>query len=137
MDTYATYDAMKREQQGRVHGSPMSSGRSGNALATLLAQARRPAVAQATDPGPAGAEGPPLSCSGQEQSGGRGLPGSSGRSGNALATLLTQARRPAVAQATDPDPAGAGEGPPPSCSGQGQGGVRGLPRVSDAVTLAA
>jgi NAD(P) transhydrogenase len=34
---YATYDAMKRKQQGRVHGSPRSSGRSGNALATLLA----------------------------------------------------------------------------------------------------
>jgi hypothetical protein len=85
MDTYATYDATKREQQGRAHGSPMSSGRSGNALATLLAQARRHAAAQATDPGPAGAA----------------------------------------------------EGLPPSRSGQGQGRVHGSPTVSDAVALAA
>ena len=120
MDKYATYDAMEREQQGRVHGSPSGSGRSGNILATLLAQAHRRAEAQATDPGPAGAgEGPRPSCSGQGQGHVHGSPSGSGRSGNILATLLAQAHRRAEAQATDPGPAGAGEGPPPSCSGQG------------------
>ena len=104
MYEYTTYDAMKRKQQGCVHGSPGSSVRSGNALATLLAQAHHRAEAQAADPGPAGAgESPPPSCSGQGQ-GVRGSPGSSRRSGNALATLLAQARRHAVAQATDAAP---------------------------------
>ena len=66
MDKYATYDGMEREQQGRVHGSPSGPGRSGNILATLLAEAHRRAEAQAADPGPAGAvAGPPPSCSGQ------------------------------------------------------------------------